>query len=336
MNSKHLSIICAFAASATLAGCSSTRSTPSELSIKLTEPFKEYNLSLSDSEKPHSTAMQYMHLVSRERVHKANDLDANMDGYTNVGVRSTQGLAAAGVLTGSLNPFQAAFSMIGQQSNLSKLAWNYRENTLLIISPLPSLKPEDITMVIKESRGILIDILSDAYHKDGSSVKVINTKDANWLRGEYSYVIPTDDVGAVADCYYPNVLKNIETAVKGDYKPRRELPADGSQGCFSQLAYYSKVYTSNGHNGKGLPSGNFVVSSADMPAIFPLDKLSSSERGVYLYQPSISFMKDRNLINYVKNDKFDDIRENFKEEGIFRLAPRVTDLSTGELLEFGF
>jgi hypothetical protein len=338
MNIKNISIICTLAASATLSGCSATKTTDAELSLKLAEPFEDYNLSHSDADKTHSTAMQYMHLLTRARVYKANDIDANMDGYTNVGVRSTQALAATGVLIGSLNPFQAVFSMIGSQSNLSKLHRDYRQNTLFVITPLPSLSIEDVTKETERAKVKLGKILRDAYSKDGSSVTAVNSLKANWLRSSFDYLIPINPAGDVADCYNPDTLKNIQLAVaKEDYSPRYSFPRGADDGgCFSRYDSLYKVYESDGDNGDKLPAGNFVITSLEIPAIFPIDKLSTSEQGIYLYQPPLDFLSDGNLNSYVNNDRFDELSEYFKEEGIFRITPLVTKLSTGEHLEFGF
>lgn len=90
MNISQLSIISALGISTALSGCTSLRP-PAEVVVGSAEPFASHDLSQSD--KPHSTAMQYLHLVSRERVHKANDLDEYMDGYTNVSARVTQATA---------------------------------------------------------------------------------------------------------------------------------------------------------------------------------------------------------------------------------------------------
>lgn len=334
MNLKLFSIVCALT---TLSGCSSTRSTDPEFAIAQSESFEDHNLALLEPDENNSTAMQYAHLLTRERVHKANDLDTYMDGYSNVSARSTQGLAAAGVITGSLNPFQAAFSMIGQESNLSKLSYKYRYNTLFIITPLPSLEIEGVTMVINESRDKLVDILRDTYRKDGSSLSAINSQDANWLTRPISYLIPIDKKGDVANCYDPELLKKIESAVaKEDYNARSVMPVNGTQWCFASINNFSKVYTSDDINGAGLPAGNFIVTSLSIPSIFPIDKLSSTESGVYLYQPSFRFFKDKNLSNHLKSGKLDDLGKYFKEDGMFRIAPRVTNLSNDEVLEFGF
>ena len=237
----------------------------------------------------------------------------------------------------AINPFKAAYSVIGQQSNLSKLNYQYKTNTIFIITPISSLEVKSVSLAMESSRIKMVNIISQAYREDASKPVVI--KDAlasGWSLFPSSYVIPVTEDRDVVDCYYPNTLNEIEAAVLSeDHTIRFALPANGSQGCFSRVLPYGYIYTSSNDNDWGLPSGDFIVQQANLPALFPIDKLSSVESGVYLYQPAFSFMKDKNIKNYKKNDALDEIKGYLKGEGTLRLTPMVTDLNNREELKFG-
>ena len=325
MNLKKISVVLTLGATVALSGCAGPRTAMSITQDKI-DSFEEYDLSLEE-ENNHSVAMQYMHLISKKRVHKANDLDANMDGYTNVSVRTTQAMAAIGVLTSSLNPFQAIGTIFGQQSNLSKLHYSYRQNMIFTITPVPSLSKAEIQISLDENLNVMTDIISDAYKKDGSEVIVMK-------RGINYVVIPTNDEGDIEHCFYPKAINDIALA---NPKGTERGSGNGNRvhGCYSKVSKYGLPYASTGDNGLGLPRGNFIIQLAYIPAAFPIDKLSSPQSGVYLYQTSPRFLKDINIQNYVKNNKMDDIAPYMLERSAFVKVPVMTDLNSGIKLQFG-
>jgi hypothetical protein len=315
MNLKKLSVALALGATVALSGCASPYDATSLSSTQdEIESFEEYDLSLE--EENHSVAMQYMHLISKERVHKANDLDANMDGYTNVSVRTTQTMAAVGVLTSSLNPFQAVGTIFGQQSNLSKLDDHYRKNIVFTIKAVPSLSESALQKSLDENFNVLTDIISDAYEKDGSEVVTVQS----WFGS--NLIVPANKEGYIEHCYYPN-------------KATRESLGVNAKDCYSVVSSKALPYASTGDNSFGLPRGNFMIQTAIIPAAFPIDKLSSPQSGVYLYQTSPLFLKDENLHNYIKNNKIDDIAPYIVERAGFVKVPVITDLNSGRKLQFG-
>ncbi len=316
MNLKKLSVVLTLGATVALSGCASPYdATPLSSTQDKIDSFEEFDLSL-EKENNHSVAMQYMHLISRKRVHKANDLDANMDGYTNVSVRTTQAMAAVGVLTSSLNPFQAIGTIFGQQSNLSKLNYYYRKNIIFTINAVPSLSESALQKSLDENLNVLTDIISDAYEKDGSEVITVQSFFGNNL------ILPANKEGYIEHCYYPN-------------KATRESLGVNAEGCYSSVSANALPYASTGENGFGLPRGNFMIQLARIPAAFLIDKLSSPQSGVYLYQTSARFLKDKNLQNYIKNNKIDDIAPYIVERSGFVKVPVITDLNSGKKLQFG-
>ncbi|EDM65942.1 hypothetical protein PE36_08071 [Moritella sp. PE36] len=325
MNLKKLSVVLTLGATVALSGCAGPRSVMSITQDKM-DSFEDYDLSMG-KENNHSVAMQYMHLISKKRVHKANDLDANMDGYTNVSVRTTQAVAAVGVLASSLNPFQAIGTIFGQQSNLSKLHYIYKQNFIFTISAVATLSDAGIQKSLDENLNVMTAIISDAYKKDGSEVIVMK-------RGINYVVIPTNNEGNIEHCFYPEAINDIALVnPKGTERGRGN--DNRVHGCYSKVSKYGLPYASTGDNGFGLPRGNFMIQLAYIPAAFPIDKLSSPQSGVYLYQTSPRFLKDKNLQNYIKNNKLDDIAPYIVERSAFVKVPVMTDLNSGKKLQFG-
>jgi len=326
VNLKKLSVVLTLGSAVALSGCAGPRTSMSVTKDKI-DSFEDFDLSLEE-ENNHSVAMQYMHLISKKRVHKANDLDANMDGYMNASARTTQVMAGAGVLVSSINPFQALGTIFGQQSNLSKLHYMYRKNIIFTITAVPSLLDSEIQKSLDKNFTVMTDIVSDAYKKDGSEVVVVKG-------GIGDYLIPTNKEGSMNNCYYS---KAIIEADKANLKGMERLNAvitKSTSGCYSSVYSYGIPYTSTGSNGFGLPSGNFMVQLAFIPVAFPIDKLSSKQSDVYLYHTSARFLKDENIKNYMKNDKFDDIAAYLEEHSALVKVPVMTNLSNGKKLQFG-
>lgn len=337
MKSKLLITITGLAA-LTLTGCASTFSgtfgTTTERTMLNAESFEDYDLSQEGGYK-HSDAMQLAYLFSRKAPHKANDLDRNADGFTNVAVRATQAANVAAVATTTLNPFQAAFNVIGLQGSLSKMNYYYRHNIFFRVIPVESNDDSAIADLLLKNQEEMTAIIENAYLNSTDVVKVEKFIPVNVGLSTFndsSFVVPLTESGTVAHCSDPDLFDKFSGYMNSDYEADSRLPISPLN-CFGMVEAEGHYYYNTARESSLLPRGDFIVMMATIPSMFPIDSLTSNNHNDYFYQTALSYMNDDNIIRFLKDDIYS--LKPYWDQGYFSESPRIINLSSKEELKFG-
>lgn len=338
-NKKFIKIALVGAVAFAMTGCTSRSvfGTTEERTMLNAEQFSDYDLS-NEEDYNHSEAMQLMHLVTRASVYSANNLDKNADGYNNVAVRTTQLANVAATATSTLNPFQAAFNIIGSQSNLSKMSIRYRGNILFKVVPIKNLDNTEITKILKDTQDELSRMVYEAYDSSPgiNYVKTMNPKDeglATFLND--TFVIPFTSDDNVAYCLDGKLYDKYQAYLtQPDFEPGKYLPGN-TYNCFAYANSKAHYYynDTNSTNSAYLPKSDFIVQIAYLPITFPYHHLKSVSDSVFYYQPALSYIRDSNLKFMLKTDSSS--VEKLWNEGYFSEKPRVIQVSTKTELNFG-
>ncbi|MGR5118132.1 hypothetical protein ACPV5S_01345 [Vibrio astriarenae] len=321
-----------------LAGCTSNPAifgTPQQITMLNGEDYAKYDL--SEETFGHSDAMQLMYLTSRQSVKSSNNLDRNVDGYRNDdAVRATQAATVAGVATASLNPFQAAFRVVGMQGSISKMNWRYRRNVLIKMIPIDSTDEAYINQTLEENQRYLTNIISQAYLQleDVSQISVIHPrKDGLSLDVESHVVLPLEGNGDVSICADKNLNRRyIELMNDEEFVPKKMMPISVMR-CYGWVEASGRYYRTEGNNNNYIPNQDFLLMTATLPDIFPHHLLESDDEYVFLYQAAMSYMTSNNLEALLKQDI--NSAKPYWEDGYFTAEPFVTQISTSKILPFG-
>ncbi|HCG5509830.1 TPA: hypothetical protein NJ005_005172 [Vibrio parahaemolyticus] len=328
----------AILASTILSGCAgmspATFGTTTERTLLNAESFEDFNLQ-NESDYNHSDAMQIAYLSSRIKVHKANDLDRNADGFNNVSVRTTQAATAVAATTATLNPFQAAFRVIGMQSNLSKMNSRNKETRLIRIIPVNSKDELELAKLLKSNQEDMVNLIKQAYQNDDSvsSVTAFSPKEegiSTYI--DDVYVVPLNSEGNAQYCSYPELFNDFNAYIEdANFEPHSGLPIS-SRNCFAKVQAYGHYYTDSVETSV-TPESDFVVMTAMLPSIFPIDELETEDANTYVYQPALAYIRDENILHFLKDDI--DTLKPYWDAGFFSTQPRVVQISNKEELMFG-
>ncbi|MEZ8777880.1 hypothetical protein AB6D85_09710 [Vibrio splendidus] len=339
MKTKSLIIFSTLSTALALSGCTSmftgTFGTTTERTMLNAEPFGDYDLA-SETDYKHSDAMQLAYLVSRKAPTKSNDLDRNVDGYTNVSVRATQAANVAAVATTTLNPFQAAFNVIGLQGSLSKMIYHYKRNILFRVIPVDSKDETDIAATLLKNQNELTTIIEKAYLKSSDVVRVekfvpVEVGLSTFI--DTSYVVPLNDEGSVSYCSDPEIFNKFTGYMDSDYEADSHLPIS-TLNCFGRVEAKGHYYYNNAAgDGTLIPNSDFIIMKAYIPTLFPIDSLVSDNPNDYFYQTAQSYIEDENIKGYLINDI--NSLKPYWEQGYFSPTPKIIKLSTQETLKFG-
>ncbi|MGR5267304.1 hypothetical protein ACPV5R_06080 [Vibrio astriarenae] len=321
-----------------LVGCTSNPryfGTPAQKTLLNGESFEKYDLS-KDKKYQHSDAMQLTHLMTRQSVKNANDLDRNADGYKNADVRVTQAATVTGAATSALNPFQAAFRVVGMQGSISKMDSYYRKNMLFAVVPLSSTDEKFVEKLLRDTQNELSSIIKNAYLEtdEVSDVRVLRPIDIGLSTGNAnSWVIPMNSRGDVQFCADKNLNRQINDVLSDpDFKPNRYLPFTPID-CYGSVDAYGHYYKNSSTKSQFVPSSDFILVATRLPDIFPHQHLNTSNPNVYYYQPALGYLEGRNLKAQIRAD-INSVKP-YWDAGYFDASPSVTQISSTNKLEFG-
>ncbi len=236
-----------------------------------------------------------------------------------------------------MNPFAATTNILLMQNSLSELNNKLKHNRMFSVVDVDGLTENELEPVLKETASELAYIVQAAYLSmdDVSNAVIINTLEDGYSRTELTIIFPLDENNNTLFCSNPDLYKSY-LALKNspDFQPRRSMPID-LESC-PAVVYSTAEYYENSVNSRMtdvIPKGDFIVQSAKLPPMFPLNKLNSESGNIYLYQPTRAVIKDKNVVSLLESNP--DLVESFWNKGYFVDQPVVTNVGTREVLEFG-
>ncbi|WP_282066757.1 hypothetical protein [Vibrio rotiferianus] len=146
------------------------------------------------------------------------------------------------------------------------------------------------------------------------------------------YVVPLNSEGKAQYCSYPELFKDFNAYIEdANFEPHSGLPIS-SRNCFAKVQSYGHYYTDSVETSV-TPESDFVVMTAMLPSIFPIDELETEDANTYVYQPALAYIHDENILHFLKDDI--DTLKPYWDAGFFSTQPRVVQISNKEELMFG-
>lgn len=311
--------------------------TPVERTLGNAKQFSDYDLS-QDEDYKHSEAMQLISLSTRVKPSKANDLDAHADGFNNVSLRTAQATAIGATVNATINPFQAVFLLVGFESQLSKMSRRNKENELFKVIPTDNLTEIEITSKLKEAQIELDSIIKKAYLADDNVANVVflNMMDEGLSTELYDdYIVPLTETDEVAYCYDKSIYNQfLELKDDPEYSPTSTSLPISHRGCFARVRASGRYYYNDVNSSlRSIPDSDFIVATATLPVLFPVQELRGISDDVYLYQPAAGYFRSANLKALLKTDP--GMVKAYWDQDNFVDVPKITNITTAEVLSFG-